>query len=234
MSLLIDIIVIIAFVASFIAGIKRGFIKSIMGIVVVIVAIVGSVQLNPVLSEAVNEKFVEKAVINVAKDAVGGIVSDGLTIKDHLNEKSEVLTKTLSDFGVKLDIVSDAVEENPNANNEEMVDIIAVRIGEPLALKISKAAAFIVSFVVLYLLLLIVSLIICGVAKLPVIRTANKLLGGILGAATGILLAWGLSVALSALMPQLAKLYEAVPATVIENSIVVKFLGSIDPTGLIK
>ena len=176
----------------------------------------------------------EKAVVNVARDAVGGIVSDGLTIEEHLNEKSEVLTKMLNKFGVKLETVSKAVEENPQANADELVDIVARRIGEPLALKISKAAAFIMALIVLYLLLLVVSLVVCATAKLPVIRTANKLLGGILGTVTGILIAWGLSVAFTALMPQLAKLYDAIPSTVIDNSIVVKFLGSIDPMGLIK
>jgi len=50
----------------------------------------------------------------------------------------------------------------------------------------------------------------------------------------GLACAWGLSTVFCALMPHLAVIYEGVvPASVIENTIVVKFLGSIDILGYI-
>jgi hypothetical protein len=83
--------------------------------------------------------------------------------------------------------------------------------------------------------LLIASVIVCAVVKLPVLKAADKLLGALLGGASGLLLAWGISIAICALLPHLSVLYEGVvPETVIDNSIVVKFLGNFDPFNLIK
>ncbi len=236
MSLLIDVIVIAAFAICLISGIKKGFIKSIMGIVIVIAAIFGSAQFSPSLAKTLNEKCVEKAVVGVAEDAVTSLLSEEIGVDTLVNEMPSAFKKVLDRFEVEPhEIKALFVESDPEETDGQKVDKIAKKIGAPIARSVSKALAFIIIFVILYVVLLIAAFILCAVVKLPVLNAANKLLGGILGAASGLLLAWGLSVAICALMPHLAVLYEeSVPSTVIDNSIVVKFLGSIDPTNLIK
>lgn len=231
MSLLIDVIVIAAFAGCLIRGIKKGFIKSIIGIVVVIAAIFGSVQFSPALAKELNKKYIHNSVVSAAKDAIPRVEADTL-----VNEMPSAFKKVLDRFGTKPeDVKALFATENASKTEEEKREIIAEKMGAPLAKAISKALAFLIVFAVLYIVLLIASLIICAVVKLPLLKTADKLLGAILGGASGLMLAWGISIAICALLPHLSVLYEGVvPETVIDNSILVKFLGNFDPFSLIK
>ena len=231
MSLLIDVIVIAAFAGCLIRGIKKGFIKSIIGIVIVIAAIIGSVQFSPALGNTLNDKFVHKSVVSAAKDSIPNVDIDAL-----INEMPPAFKKSLDRFRTDPEDVKELFE---NSDIEETDDQKRTRIAEkmasPLSKAISRALAFLIIFVVLYLVLFIISIIVCAVVKLPLLRTADKLLGALLGGVSGILLAWGVSLAICALLPHLSVLYDGiVPETVIDNSIVVKFIGKFDPFNLIK
>ena len=231
MSLLIDVIVIAAFAGCLIRGIKKGFIKSIIGIVIVIAAIIGSVQFSPALGNTLNDKFVHKSVVSAAKDSIPKVDTDTL-----INEMPTAFKKSLDRFRTDPEDVKELFE---NSDVEETDDQKRTRIAEkmasPLSKAISRALAFLIIFVVLYLVLFIISIIVCAVVKLPLLRTADKLLGALLGGVSGILLAWGVSLAICALLPHLSVLYDGiVPETVIDNSIVVKFIGKFDPFNLIK
>ena len=236
MSLIIDVVVIAAFAICFISGIKKGFIKSVMGIAVIILAIIGSVQFSPSLAKKLNDDHIEKAVVGIADDAVSDLISEDRDVDQLINSKSEDFLSLLKRFGVKEEQIGSLFDVgSEEQSDDEKVSIIAKKLGEPIAMSISKALAFLIVFALLALGLFIIAIILCAVVKLPLLNAANKLLGGLLGAATGLILAWGLSIAISELMPHLAVIYKgSVPDTVIENSIVVKFLGSIDPMNLIK
>ncbi len=236
MSLLIDVIVIAAFAICFISGFKKGFIKSVMGIVIVIAAIFGSVKLAPAVASDLNDKYINKAVTNIAEDSVESLLSEDVDIDSLVRDMPTAFKKVLDRFGVEPEEISFLFENiDPSEPDSEKVGIIAERIASPISSALSKAAAFLLVFAVLYAVLLLAAWVLCAIVKLPMLNAANKLLGAVFGAASGLLLAWGLSVAICELMPHLAVLYEeSVPETVIENSIVVKFLGSIDPMNLIK
>ena len=231
MSLLIDVIVIAAFAGCLIRGIKKGFIKSVIGIAIVIAAIFGSIQFSPALAVKMNDKFVHKSVVSVAKNAIPDIDTEKL-----VNDMPSAFKKVLDRFGTQPEDIKALLESSDaNATEEQKRDMIAEKMGAPLAKTISKALAFLIVFAVLYLVLFVASIIICAVVKLPVLKAADKLLGAALGGVSGLLLAWGISIAICALLPHLSVLYEGVvPETVIENSIVVKFLGNFDPFNIIK
>lgn len=235
MSLIIDVIVIAAFGMCLFSGIKKGFIKSIMGIAVIILAIIGSVCFSPSLAKTLNDKHIEKAVVGIADNAVRDLISEDRDIDELINNKSEDFLSLLKRFGVKEEQINSMFgAESEEQTDDQKISKIAKKLGAPIAMSISKALAFLIVFALLALGLFIAAIILCAIVKLPLLNAANKLLGGLLGAAMGLLLAWGLSIAISELMPHLAVLYKDVPDTVIDNSIVVKFLGSIDPMNLIK
>jgi len=124
-------------------------------------------------------------------------------------------------------------ENDLGAENDSEAEI-SEYIADPLAKGLSRAAAFAILFVGLLILLTMVLLLIDLVVKLPLLNGANKFLGAVFGVVMGLACAWGLSTVFCALMPHLAVIYEGVvPASVIENTIVVKFLGSIDILGYI-
>lgn len=230
MSLLIDIIVIAAFALCFCSGIKKGFTRSVMGIAVVAIAIIGSINISPKFAPYINEKFVREPVISIAEDSVSKLLSDSVDVDTLIDEQPQAFLSVLKRFGVEADDIKNLFNSSENEEtDDEKVKRIAEHIGSPIAAALSKAVSFIIVFIVLLIVLFIAAFILTLVVKLPVLKVADKLMGGVLGAVMGILLCWGLSLAICALMPHLAVLYEGtVPESVIENSIVVKYLGGID------
>ena len=230
MSLLIDVIVIAAFAGCLIKGIKKGFIKSIIGIVIVIAAIFGSIHFSPALASSMNDKFVRVSVISVAKDSIPKVDTDTL-----VNDMPSAFKKVLDRFGTSPEDIRAMFENSdPNETDEAKRERIAEKMGAPLAKAISKALAFLIVFALIYVILLVASVIICAIVKLPVLKAADKLLGAVLGGISGLALAWGISIAICALLPHLSVLYGGIiPETVIDNSIVVNFLGKFDPFNII-
>ena len=232
MSLLIDLIVITAFFASLISGIKKGFVRSILKIVIVVAALIGAITYTPELSYYINDKFIEAPVISIARDSIEKLTSESVDIDTLADEQPGAFLKALSRFGVEADDIKVFIAAN-GYSDEEKIDRIAEYMGAPVASGISKVLAFIILFLGLWLVLWLFGLIICVIFRLPVLRTADKLLGCVFGAVGGIILAWGLSLAICELMPHLAVIYEnTVSDNVIENSVIVKYLGNIDPTSL--
>ena len=230
MSLLIDVIVIAAFAGCLIKGIKKGFIKSIIGIVIVIAAIFGSIHFSPALASSMNDKFVRVSVISVAKDSIPKVDTDTL-----VNDMPSAFKKVLDRFGTSPEDIRAMFENSdPNETEEAKRERIAEKMGAPLSKAISKALAFLIVFALIYVILLVASVIICAIVKLPVLKAADKLLGAVLGGISGLALAWGISIAICALLPHLSVLYRGIiPETVIDNSIVVNFLGKFDPFNII-
>lgn len=232
MSLLIDVIVILAFMASLVSGIKKGFVRSVIRIIIVTSAIVGAIIYSPDCAEYLNNKYIEKPVINIAHDSISKLTSDSVDIDMLADEKPNAFLKALNRFGVEVDDIKAFIAAN-GYTDEEKVDKIAEYMGAPVAAALSKVIAFILLFIGLWFILWIIGKLICLIVTLPVLRTADKLLGCVFGTLSGLAFAWGLSIALCDLMPHLAVIFEgSISDTIVDNSVIVKYLGSIDPFSL--
>ena len=230
MSLLLDILVIAIVAISIFLGIKRGFIRSVMGIVVLVAAILGSVYFSPTLGNHLNERYVGDAVSDHVRSALDSLVSgvESLDIDDLFEDRPQAFVDVLNRFGVDFDDLKSFYEEKAAAT-DDAVGSIAEHIASPIAATISKGAAFAILFVGIYLGLSIILLIVDLIFKIPMLEGANRLLGAIFGAALGLAIAWGVSTAFCSLLPHLSVISEnAIPANVIEDTIVVRFLGSLD------
>lgn len=228
MSLLIDIIVIVAFAVSLAAGIKKGFLKSVMRVLIVVLALIGAINFTPDLSRAINDKWLEKPITDLAENSIRELISETVDIDDLADERPNAFVKALGRFGVTPDDIEVFVAEDTDGDSK--ITRIAEYMASPVSKAISKVVAFVALFFGLLLIFWLISLVVCLVVKLPKISKADKVLGGILGAVSGVMLAWGISVAICELMPHMAIIFdEAVSETVVDNSVIVKWLGAFDP-----
>ena len=230
MSLLLDSLVIVVVAVSIFLGIKRGFIRSVMGIVVLVAAILGSIYFSPTLGAYLNENYVEDAVSGHVRKSLDSLVSgvESLDIDDLFRDKPKAFEDVLNRFGVDFDDLKNFYEEKA-AESGDAVGRVAEHIASPIASAISKGAAFAILFIGIYLGLSIVLLIVDLIFKIPMLEGANRLLGAIFGAALGLAIAWGISTALCSLLPQLSMISDhAISPNIIEDTIVVRFLGAID------
>ncbi len=125
---------------------------------------------------------------------------------------------------------TETVSDTEAANDAETAEEAVSRyIVASYAEKFSRVIAFILLFIGLVIVLTLLVMLLDLVMKLPVLNEANKILGAIFGAVMGIAYAWGYSLLFCYALPLLATMYEgSIPEAVIENTVIVKFLGSID------
>ena len=194
MQLVIDILLIVIFGLLVFRGWWRGFMKSVLSLGRLILSLVITIVfgasfaawidakfVNPPVFEAVFKKFSDIAA-EVTASAEGGI--------DALVEKIPEA------FRGYLDLESVDPTAEINALVEEWSHTVADGISKVIATVIGYILLFVLTFLVLTLVIFIVT----RFAKLPAIKTVDKLLGLVVGLFSGAAVVIFISVILSALL----------------------------------
>lgn len=194
MQLVIDILLIVIFGLLVFRGWWRGFMKSVLSLGRLILSLVITIVfgasfaawidakfINPPVFEAVFKKFSDIAA-EVTASAEGGI--------DALVEKIPEA------FRGYLDLESVDPTAEINALVEEWSHTVADGISKVIATVIGYILLFVLAFLVLTLVIFIVT----RFAKLPAIKTVDKLLGLVVGLFSGAAVVIFISVILSALL----------------------------------
>jgi uncharacterized membrane protein required for colicin V production len=194
MQLVIDILLIVVFALLVFRGWRRGFMKSVLSLGRLILSLIITVLfgsafaawldakfINPPVFDAVFKKFSEIAA-EVTATAEGGV--------DALVEKIPEA------FRGYLDLETLDPSAEINALVEQWSHTVADSISKVIATVLGYILLFIIAFIVLTVAIFIVS----KVAKLPFIKTADKLLGLVVGIASGAIAVIFLSVVLSAIL----------------------------------
>lgn len=194
MQLVIDILLIVIFALLVFRGWRRGFMKSVLSLGRLILSLIITVLfgsafaawldakfVNPPIFDAVFKKFSEIAA-EVTATAEGGV--------DALVEKIPEA------FRGYLDLETLDPSAEINALVEQWSHTVADGISKVIATVLGYILLFIISFIVLTVAIFIIS----KVAKLPFIKTADKLLGLVVGIASGAIAVIFLSVVLSAIL----------------------------------
>lgn len=168
-ALVIDIISVILIVVSFVRGSMKGFIKSVWRLAAwVITAVLTFSLLTPAYEFALNLPVSEKLNTQVHQ-----YLDERLT---NGNEQEAVMITGLPEFlGESIDLsqlTSQAAQNFDNAVSDFAKNITNIII---------KIAVFILLFLIIRILLWFVFNVLNVASKLPVIKGANKLLGGIAG-----------------------------------------------------
>jgi uncharacterized membrane protein required for colicin V production len=100
-------------------------------------------------------------------------------------------------MATSIGIDTDGIAQKVNGLENQSVDIaqsLEQSVAAPIIVAVTHAILFVVVLVLSYILLMVVVKLIDKFFKLPLLKTANKLLGGILGAVKGIILVFLLCV----------------------------------------
>ena len=168
-ALVIDIISVILIVVSFVRGSMKGFIKSVWRLAAwVITAVLTFSLLTPAYEFSLNLPVSEKLNTQVHQ-----YLDERLT---NGNEQEALMIMGLPEFlGESIDLgqlTSEAAQNFDNAVSDFAKNITNIII---------KIAVFILLFLIIRILLWLVFNVLNVASKLPVIKGANKLLGGIAG-----------------------------------------------------
>ena len=122
--------------------------------------------------------------------------------------------------------LTDALPDEPEAEEED-VHLLSELIAEPVARAISGVLAFLALFVGSVIVLKLLTWILDLIFQLPVLKTANSMLGFLFGVLSALLWAWvlsSLSVTLAKAMFSISP--ELFPEDLVEKTILVKLFSS--------
>lgn len=229
MSLVFDVIIFAICAASIILGAKRGFVKSIMGVCTLIAALCLAYAFTPTVSAYIRNS---EAIENISES-----IGDTIKSLSRTGDNEYNLEKIFIDMPDAFEQIIDRYDADKNAlvenvppsqeATENTVDMLADAIAAPVANTVSNVAAFLLIFIAAVIVLKLLTLILDLIFQLPVLKTANTMLGLLVGVVIALGWAWvlcPLSVtfihAMSSISPELFN------DSVIENSVILSFFAN--------
>ncbi len=196
MAYVVDILLLLVFAGMVLVGVVKGFVKSVLGMVAIMAAFLLAYQLSPVLAPAVYDTFLSEKVYETIEtklaEAPGATQAAG-QVSAVLASIPDYVKSVAASIGIDTAGITDKVNSLDNSN-AAVARELADNVAKPVITAVTQAILFVLLLVVSYILLMIVVKLIDKFFKLPVLKTANKILGGALGAVKGIMLVFLLCV----------------------------------------
>lgn len=227
MSLILDVIIIIAAVAAVYSGIVKGFVKSVMGFVSLLLAIAAAFVFYQPVADYLEEKFVSGWVTGIVETSLSELLSAGeerLELSKLLADRPDALGEVASRFGVDLDELDAYYSSLTAGSDSEAVSSIAGHIASPTIRAVSVVIASIAVFFAALIALKLITFVLDLICRLPVLSTLNTLLGLIFGVCSAAVTAWSISnMAVAVIRSMNAVKPDIFNESVINGSIIVKF-----------
>ena len=176
-----DVVLLIIILWKVVSGVRSGAVRMLGGLVSLGCGIVGGRLLSSIFAETVAERLLFPSIHDILNRAM-----DNLGVADLLENLSGILENAnLPDF-LKSDVLEQAAERLREAGSTAVTNA-----AEVIAQRLAGLILFLLGLV---LVTLLVRVFFNGVldpviSNLPILGGTNRLLGGLLGAAQGILLA---------------------------------------------
>lgn len=236
MSFFIDALLIAICVITVIVGTKRGFVKTLMSLVSTVIAFICSYTFTPALAEFLQNKFFLAPVADsIAKTirslvpAADGQFDVGLLFED--------MPQTLATILERYNIDPAALQntaETVSGQGGDAVQAMADAIALPIVSTVSAAVAFMGIFIIVSVALAIVTAIINSIFKLPVLKSANTLLGFLMSVAIAFIILFVYSSVVSSLVISLGSISpQLFGSDVIDKTLIVKFFSTHDFLSLV-
>ncbi len=197
MGIVIDAIILIICVIIIIRGIKAGFIKSVMGLLKGVVSFIAAYAFTPLLGGLIKDRFILPSLSGNIADTIRSVVRDAESVDavskiisgagNAVNNIGSIMER----YGATAEDVADAAAASPT--KEAAVKAAADTIADPVAGTIANCIAFILIFIAVFLVLVLLTHILDSIFHLPVLNTANKVLGLVFGILEAFLFAYVLS-----------------------------------------
>lgn len=190
MNFLLDGLLLAIVITTIVIYYNRGFVKAVLGFGKTLLSFICAAIFGPVLGGVLASRFFDGKLTETVYNTLYNLCAEGgaLDISRLAESLPESLRMLATQCGADVDsiIASGAGSADVEARLAEIAQGIAL----PISAVISKLVGYVLVFIAAYLILLLVSFILEGVAELPVIRVFNHLLGLLLGFVCAIIFAF--------------------------------------------
>lgn len=235
MNILLDIITLVIFIFSVYRGYKKGFVKTILSLCGGIVCLILAISLSPAVSNFINQKYISPTFERVATEKFSQVLSEDSKNEDInfdklIQDQPSEFLQILDQFGVDLESLEEKFEEFKTSSSQNTSDSVIKYIVKPISSTISYVIAFIIVFLASILILSIVTFLLDKISKLPLLKTANRLLGVISGILFALLLMYVFSTIVKIAVPYLqSSPYHTLSKISPENTFVFKYFYQCNP-----
>ena len=229
MNLILDGVILLICVTCVILGTKRGFIKSLMGSCTLIAALFVAYAFSPALTAYIEQQPFIRNISSSITDTIKSLSENEQGSYDLLrlfDEMPDAFQQIIDRYNADEEQLTDALPSEPEAEEED-VHLLSEMIAEPVARAISGVLAFLALFVGTVFVLKFLTWILDLIFQLPVLKTANSMLGFLFGVLSALLWAWvlsSLSVTLAKAMFSISP--ELFPEDLVEKTVLVKLFSS--------
>ncbi len=223
MEFAVDIILLLVFASMLITGIVKGFVKSVLGMIAMAAAFFLAYQFSAVLAPVIYERFLSERVFDlISKNLVdaSGATAAAKQASAVITSIPEFVINIAASLGIDTNGITEKINGLDNKSTtiaRELTDTVA----SPIITAVTHAILFALLLALIYILLMIIVRLIDKFFKLPFLKTANRLLGGVLGAVKGVILVFLLCV-LFEIIAGIGK--ESVVAQAVDSSKIVSFI----------
>lgn len=183
MGFIVDGVLLALIVLVVVASAKKGFVKSVMDSLALVISAIATYKLFQPVSKALYDGFVYDMVrtklVRSIEDSYNTLsFQEKITrMTDTLPESGIRLAKS---FGINIDALINTVTES--TTDKELVDQFLNKVAYDAVFFIYEIVVFVIMFILLALVVKLLAKFISSILeKIPVLGTANTLLGGVLG-----------------------------------------------------
>ncbi len=180
MSFLLDFIIIAIIAITVYFAAKNGFVKTAISALSFVVAIAVTAAFASPLADALKEAPFAETVENAVTDMVKDSIADESGLAEFVNGESDGLNAILGLAGIEKSEFVSWYNESASGGDGALTEV-AKYIATPIIDIIALLVAIILLYIGTQILLSIVAFFLNKLANLPVLRTANKGLGILLG-----------------------------------------------------
>ena len=228
MAYLLDGAILLVFILAIFIGYKRGFVKTLAGLIAFAAAALVAFLLSGPVSQFIYNSSIEGSVVSTITqhlEAEGGSLEAG--VDKALETLPTFITNALANAGIQSG--ADVNDWLTGTDAElSLAQRVADQVVEPVVLPLLRVLCLLVLFILVYIVASILLRVLDVVAKLPVLKQLNEVLGVAAGAVSGAL--WVLLlVSLLQLIASIGGADGTITPALLQETIFVNWLIRINP-----
>ncbi len=186
MSIIIDVIVLGIVLAFFFIGRHRGFIKELVSLVSFALALILAALLSGPVATFAYDTFFDKSITDSISTTIEANVDEEVgELMVHIPDEIKDAAKSL---GVDIDkIIDNNIGETTEDTALRVAEALSQKVARPIVTNLLRVVLFIILFFVFKILIGFIGKLLDIVSHIPVLDTANAILGGIFGILRGII-----------------------------------------------
>ncbi len=234
MPLVIDLILIALFAGIVYASYKKGFVASLIGIVAYIAALFVAMTFSVGLVSYSYNNFVRDRLVTAVSDKL----SSATNFEGALEAFPDYITNAIGSFGVNsqeiVEQVNSKLADNTQQISQEVAEEIVDLIAHPIVTTVLRSLFFLVLFIVcLFVFKFVGKRLGRLVNKIPIVGTANALLGALLGVVKGAVIVMIICALTYMILPSVEGSVPILTQESIDNSLIFSFVEKYNPITII-